>query len=102
MELFPASLDERFRFVTTARGNGVLERHTREGHFRVEGLEWKYWAHQTQTGYEAEIKIPLEMVGGAKNFRLNVLHRIGGSSAPIVRAFPDAGDVTLMPRAQLH
>lgn len=102
VELAPASLDERFRFVITARGNGVLERHTREGHFRVEGLEWEFSARPTQTGYEAEMKIPLEVVGGAKNFRLNVLRRIGGSSAPVLRAFPDAGDVTLMPHVRLQ
>ncbi len=101
IELAPASLDERFRFVITARGNGVIERHTREGQFRVEGLEWKYSSRQTATGYEAEVKIPLEIVGDTKSFRLNVLRRIGGSSAPVVRAFADAGDVTLMPQARL-
>ncbi len=101
VELAPFTLDERFRFVITARGNGVMERHSREGHFRVEGLEWKYSARPVEGGYEARMEIPLEIVGETKEFRLNVLRRIGGSSAPTVRAFNDAGDITLMPRAQL-
>lgn len=101
IELAPPGLDERFRFVVTARGNGVVERHSREGQFRIEGLDWKYSSRPTATGYEVEMQIPLSIVDGQKQFRLNALRRTSGSALPIQRAFPDAGDVTLMPQARL-
>jgi hypothetical protein len=42
-------------------------------------------------------------VDNKKLFRFNALRRISGTSTPfIVRAFPDAGDVTLMPLAVLN
>jgi hypothetical protein len=102
IELAPADTSERYRFVVTAKGNGVVERHTREGRFRIEGLDWKYAVHQTKNGYDVEMQIPLSVVRNAKEFRFNALRHVGGSTPHIVRAFPDAGDVTLMPLATLQ
>jgi hypothetical protein len=49
------------------------------------------------------MQIPLSVVNNEKVFRFNALRHIGGTSTPlIVRAFPDAGDVTLMPLAVLE
>jgi hypothetical protein len=93
----------RYRFVVTAKGNGVVEKHTREGRFRLEGIDWKFATKKTDNGYEVEMQIPLSIVNNQKQFRFNALRRIGGSDTPIiVRAFPDAGDVTLMPVAVLE
>lgn len=102
IEIAPKDAIERYRFVVTAKGNGVVEKHTREGRFRIEGLDWKYAVKQTENGYDVEMQIPLSVVNHQKTFRFNALRRIGGSTPVIVRAFPDAGDVTLMPLATLQ
>lgn len=102
IELAPSSSAERYRFVVTAKGNGIVEKHSREGRFRIEGFAWKFAAKKAADGYEVEMQIPLTVVNNEKQFRFNALRRIGGSDTPIiVRAFPDAGDITLMPLAVL-
>jgi hypothetical protein len=101
VELAPQNVSERFRFVVTAKGKGVVERHAREGRFQILDLEWKFQVTKTQKGYIAEIKIPLSIVNNQKQFRFNALHR-SGSTLALSRAFPDAGDVTLMPLAALQ
>jgi hypothetical protein len=100
VEIAPEDASERFRFVVTAKGNAVVEKHTREGRFRLEGFDWKFAASATDGGYEVEMQIPLSIVDNAKRFRFNALHR-DGSTLRLTRAFPDAGDVTLMPFAKL-
>jgi hypothetical protein len=66
----------------------------------LEGFDWKFAASATDGGYEVEMQIPLSIVDNAKRFRFNALHR-DGSTLRLTRAFPDAGDVTLMPFAKL-
>jgi hypothetical protein len=101
VELAPPDLKSRFRFVVTSKGNGVVEKHTREGRFRLENFDWKFSSQKTETGYSVEMQIPLSVVNSEKQFRFNALRR-SGSTLQITRAFPDAGDVTLMPIATLQ
>jgi hypothetical protein len=105
VDLAPLSGRERWRFVVTPHGTYVVERHTREGQFKIEGLEWKHGTRIGGKDYSVEFRIPLELVGDGTSFRLNVLRRIGSrdlSPRYFVRAYPDAGDVTLMPVVQLQ
>jgi len=41
VELAPQDASERWRFVATSTGKLALEKHTREGHSRMDGLDWK-------------------------------------------------------------
>ncbi|HEX8833926.1 MAG TPA: hypothetical protein VF719_06980, partial [Abditibacteriaceae bacterium] len=107
VELANMAANERWRFVVTARGNGAIERHTREGQFRIEGAAWQFARTEDRTGYNVEMKIPLELIGVATNtkgqkpiqLRLNFLRRINDTARNaryIVRAYPDAGDTKRM------
>jgi hypothetical protein len=104
VELAPVDGTERWRFVVTQKGVTAVERHTREGRFRVEGIKWK-GATKTFTGfYDVEIEIPLSVIGAAGWFRLNGLRRswdAKSGTSYISRAQLDAGDVMLMPKARL-
>jgi hypothetical protein len=101
IEIAPMDASERFRFVVTPKGNGVVEKHTREGRFQIEGLNWKFAARQNKDNYVVEMQIPLSLVDHDDEIRLNALRR-DGSTLRITRAFPDANDVTLMPIATLQ
>jgi hypothetical protein len=99
VEIAPQNTAERWRFVVTQRGKLAVERHTREGRFNVEGVAWQ-GAHYAGEGFwNAEFRVPLSLVGEGKPFRLNALRRTTtrSNTRVLLRAFPDAGDVTLMP-----
>jgi len=102
VELAPLNSKERFRFILTSKNNGVVEKHTGDGQFRLPDFDWKFNLKTSDKGYEVEMQIPLSVVKNSKQFRFNALRRIGGGSTPVLlRAFPDANDVTLMPVATL-
>jgi hypothetical protein len=99
-----ADAQERWRFVLTQKGNRVVERHTREGQFRVEGVDWTAAQQRFNSYYDVEMRIPLSALGDATKFRFNALRRT--THAPtgtriVLRAWSDAGDVYLMPIATL-
>lgn len=102
-ELANGALTERYRFVVTSKGTGVVERHTREGKFRVEGVTWKFAAKKEEGIYTVEMQIPLSIFDSKDYMRANALRRIGDpNSAYIVRLAQDAGDITLMHYLQLQ
>lgn len=104
VEIAPMNASEKWRFVVTAKGNTVVEKHTREGQFRIEGLDWKGATKATPKYFDVEMKIPLSIVGNPKQFRFNALRRVWDEKVGIhyiVRAVPDAGDARLMPFVQL-
>lgn len=99
VDLAPLDAQERWRFVLTHKGNRVVERHTREGQFRVEGIDWTS-AQQRFSGYhDIEIRIPLSVVGNATKFRFNALRRTThepSGTRVTLRTWPDAGDTYFM------
>ena len=106
IDLAPLDAGERFRFIVTGKNSGIVERHTGDGHFRLPDFQWKFSAKKIATGYEVEMQIPLSVVVNEKSsktqFRFNALRRIRSGSTPLLlRAFPDANDVTLLPIATL-
>jgi hypothetical protein len=101
VEIAPMDGSKRFRFVVTSKGNGVVEKHTREGRLQIEELDWKFAALQNKDNYVVEMQISLSLVEHDGEIRLNALRR-NGSTLRITRAFNDAGDVTLMPVAFLQ
>jgi hypothetical protein len=103
VEIAPQNAQERWRFVLTQKGNRVLEKHTREGHFRTEGVSWTAAQQRFNGFYDVEFQIPLSVVGNAKTFRFNALRRTAHETGTrvILRAFPDIGDVYLMPLVTL-
>ncbi|HVF10244.1 MAG TPA: glycoside hydrolase domain-containing protein, partial [Abditibacteriaceae bacterium] len=68
VEIAPVAGTERWRFVVTPDGKAVAEKHTREGRFRIEGVNWKFATEMNRTNYEVEMQIPLSVVG-ANTFR---------------------------------
>ena len=103
VEIAPRRPSERWRFVVTSSGKGLVEKHTREGHFQVSEFDWKF-ASKKGVLFEVEMRIPLSVVEGATSFRFNALHRAPDVSgvALLRSAFPDAGDATQMPLATLQ
>ncbi|HEX8237447.1 MAG TPA: glycoside hydrolase domain-containing protein [Abditibacteriaceae bacterium] len=108
VDLAPFDAHERWRFVLTQKGNRVVERHTREGQFRVEGVNWTAAQQHFNGYYDVEMQIPLSVLGdatgNATKFRFNALRRTTHAATGtrvVLRAWPDAGDVYLMPIATL-
>jgi hypothetical protein len=104
VDLAPFDAQERWRFVLTQKGNRVVERHTRGGQFRVQGVAWTAAQQRFNGYYDVEMQIPLSVLGNTTQFRFNALRRT--THAPtgtriVLRAWPDAGDVYLMPIATL-
>jgi hypothetical protein len=105
VDLAPYQSNLRYRFIVTPSGKGIIEKHTREGHFRIEGVKWKYTAHATRDFYNIEMQIPFTEVGLDSNFRFNARRRFHDTQLDIhylLHAFADAEDVTLMPRIVLQ
>lgn len=106
VELGPEDASERWRFVVTSSGKTTVERHTTEGHFGVEGADWKGAFRTDGAGKTSfyEWSIPLDLVADAgMPFRLNVLRRVDDAAREAkytVCAWPDDGDVTRMPLAR--
>lgn len=98
VELSPANLTaqpEKLRIVLTAKGNLAVERHTREGHFKVEvpGLEAKL--RLEPSFWNVEMKIPLEALGYGSLLRFNAMRRTTAGPAATkvtLRASATAGD----------
>jgi hypothetical protein len=104
VDLAPLNATERWRFVLTQKGTRVVERHTREGQFRVEGVNWSSAQQRFNGYYDVEMQIPLSVVGNATKFRFNALRRTTHAATGtrvVMRAWPDAGDVYLMRIATL-
>ncbi len=105
IDIAPLNADERWRFVLTAKANAVIEKHTREGHFRIlEGVDWDYELHLNDDNYVVEMRVPLSIIGEPQWFRWNAIQRVYDAehnSLFIARAFPDAGDTQRMPHAWL-
>src|SRR5207237_891940 len=104
VDMAPADAGERWRFVVIPSGHGVVERHTREGQFRVEGVAWNSAARSSDRSYSVELSIPLSLFDAGHGVRINALRRFSDAAVEaryIARAFPDAGDVTLMPLVRL-
>jgi hypothetical protein len=105
IDLAPVDATERWRFILTPAGKAVVERHTRRGHFLIEGLSWRHGVKVVSGYYTAEMSIPLEVIGSPHRFRFNALRRV---SLPdigthiIVQAYPDAGSTRLMPLANVR
>ncbi len=100
VDLAPLKADERWRFRVTQKGKLAVEHHTREGNFGVEGLVWQGATKTFKGFYDVEMKIPLEIIGGATRFRFNALRRTtheGSGTRVTLRAYPDANDVFLTP-----
>jgi hypothetical protein len=99
VELFNANTSEKWRFIVTAKGNRVVEKHTREGHFRIEGVQWSGTTKQFNGYYDVELKIPLDVPGKAKPLRFNLLRRVWDEKLQmnqIFRTVENAGDPRLM------
>ena len=82
-----------------------MEKHTREGHFRIEGASWKFAAHATRDFYNIEMQIPLRELALRDSFRFNALRRLDDTQLGIkyiLRAAPDAGDVISTPVIKLQ
>lgn len=102
MEVAPVNARERWRFVVTAKGRGVVEKHSRDGRFTVENMKWGFTLKPIPNSSKADIymRIPLSLFETSRGFRFNALYRQFDDATAtnlLRRAFPDDGDVTRMP-----
>ena len=89
----------RWRFIVTPAGRGIIEKHTREGHFRIEGIKWKYAAKATRDFYNVEMQIPLDDTD-IRVSTFNVRRRLHDTKLNIhyfLSAAQDAETIELMP-----
>lgn len=104
VDLAPTAANERWRFRVRTDGKSSVERHTREGQFAIEGLQWQGKIKMFKGFYDVEMKIPLEVIGSPAQARFNALRRVHDPALGIrytVRAYPDANDVFLTPLIRL-
>ena len=95
----------RWRFIVTPSGKGIVEKHTREGHFRIEGIKWKFAAKASRDFYNIEMQIPLAEIDSEKGFLFNARRRFHDTKLDIhylLHAFPDNEDITEMPFVSLR
>ncbi len=105
VDLAPLKANVRWRFIVTPTGKGIVEKHTREGHFRIEGIKWNFAALATRDFYNVEMQIPLDEIGLENEFRFNARRRLHDTKLDIhylLDAALDAEDVTLMPIVTLN
>lgn len=105
VDLAPEDATVRWRFVVTPSGKGIIEKHTREGHFRIEGVKWRFAAFAQRDFYNIELQIPLEELGLSSQFRFNALRQLNDTQLGIkytLRAAADSDDVTAMPLLELE
>ena len=90
---------EKWRFVVTIGGKVVAEKWTRDARFEAQMPEFKATV-KSFTGFaNVEMRIPLSEIPSP--FRLNAMRRTqSGETRIVTRAFSDAGDPFLMPRAK--
>lgn len=94
----------RWRFIVTPSGKGIVEKHTREGHFRIEGINWKFAAKASRGFYNVEMQIPLKEIKLGHFVSWNVRRRLHDTKLDIhylLHAYPDNEDITEMPGAEL-
>ena len=104
VDLAPLKPNMRWRFIVTPSGKGIAEKHTREGHFRIEGIKWKFAAKATRDFYNIEMQIPLDEIGIPHTGAFNARRRFHDTQLNIhylLHVFPDNDDVTLMPLTEL-
>ena len=94
-----AKTPEKWRFVATLAGKTVIEKWTRDGRFEVEMPEFEAKIKSLAGFANVEMRIPLTQIPA--DFRLSALRRTQSAAGTrvITRAFADAGDPFLMPRA---
>ncbi len=92
---------EKWRFVATLKGTVAAEKWTREARFRAEMPEFVATVKQFAGFANIEMQIPLDELPSP--FRFSALRRAQTTvgTRVITRAFADAGDPFLMPRALL-
>jgi hypothetical protein len=100
---------EKWRFVTTLRGNSIVERYSREGRARFDVTNFRAAIQPFDNFYNVEMQIPLDLVTdlakGQRVIRFNALRRFSVrnnengdlTSKVTVRAYADGGDPYLMP-----
>ncbi len=96
-----AKQPEKWRFVATSKGKVVAEKWTRAGHFRVEVPGYRAVISPGTGFYAVEMQIPLAAL--PSRFRIGALRRTSDPATGtrvVLRAFADAGDPFLMPRAR--
>ena len=90
---------EKWRFVATIGGKIVVEKWTREGRFEAEMPSFEAKTKSLAGFANVEMRIPLAQI--PVDFRLSAMRRADVAGTRIVtRAFADAGDPFLMPRAR--
>ena len=97
-----AKTPEKLRFVATQKGAVIAEKWTRARHERVEIAGFEAAVAPSTDFYGVEMKIPLSALPA--RFRLGALRRTSDpktGTRVMLRAFADAGDPFLMPRAVL-
>ena len=91
---------EKWRFVASLSGKTVVEKWTRAARFEAEMPDYQAKVKMFPNFANVEMQIPLDELPDP--LRLGALRRTqSGQTRVITRAFPDAGDPFLMPRAQL-
>lgn len=89
---------EKWRFVATIGGKFVVERWTRDGRFEVETPNYQATTKSFAGFANVEMRIPLDQL--PEPFRISAMRRTQvGETRIVTRAFNDAGDPFLMPRA---
>ncbi len=93
-----AKTPEKWRFVATLAGQVVAEKWTRDGRFEAQIPAFKATIKSFAGFANIEMRIPLDEMPSP--FRLSALRRAQvGETRVVTRAFNDAGDPFLMPRA---
>ena len=94
-----AKTPEKWRFVATLAGKVIVEKWAREGRFAVEMPSFEAKTKSFAGFANVEMRIPLAQI--PSNFRLSAMRRADVAGTRVItRAFADAGDPFLMPRAR--
>ena len=95
------AIAQKWRFVATLKGKVVAEKWTRDGRFEAAMPAYQVTIRSFAGFANVEMQIPLAEVPAP--FRLSALRRTqSGPTRVVTRAFPDADDPFLMPRALLN
>ena len=109
IDLAPREGTERWRFVVAASGKAYVEKHSNQGGFAIEGVQWQHSIIATPSGYNVEMSIPCSQIGlplaSTPIFRLNALRRVTDPALGLrytLSVHPDSGDVMLMPLVAIN
>jgi hypothetical protein len=98
VELAPLDLSAKWRFVTTLKGNRVVEKLTREGRFRLEDSAFRATINAKTDVYNVEMTVPLAVLDGMTKFHLDFLRRTSVNGAKITNyTHSKTGDPASMP-----